>query len=231
MNDPYNTGHGQGYGCATGDRSLSINMNDFDHINAFQQQQTFARQDSFLPRTRPRHDSVNSQASPHALRLPGGQHQAENQPRGQQSTPHISNAYPCQSMVMSRNTSHTSHQSSTSSGQQYGGGRHFVPHHSFPNIYSPIGADMQRSRSAYSTTSTFHDHQMSPQPSMSQRYQLPVNRYSPNPSDELTTNFSVTTQYDLSNSPLDNANIDYHLTGLNGMAYVGDDVFGINSSE
>lgn len=226
MADLYSSGHNDGYGYATGDGSLSVDINNFNGINTFQQQGLLS-QDALSPTTRPRNDPANSQLSPHALQSPAGQHQAGIQPRAAQLTPHISNAYPYRSEGMSRGTSHTSLHSSTSSGQQYSGSPHFVPHNSFPNIYSPNGATMQRSRSAYSNTFALNSQQFSLQPQM---YQSTVDHYSRDPVDAFATNFSTTVQYSPPIASLDDPTINYDLSGLNNL---GNDVrlFGSGSSE
>lgn len=225
MDDPYRAGQSQGYGYGTGDRSLSISMIDY---NVFQQQQAFIAQQNLSPAIRPRHDSVNSQVSPRASQLLAGQHQAENQPRRQQLTPQTSTAY-SELTAMSRDASHASHRSSTSSSLQFRGSLHFGSHNPTPNVYSPIAAGMQRTGSAFSDTSTLHSHHFSPRPSIPQTYQRPVNNYGPDSTDELTADSSTMAQYRSMYESVDDAAMDYNLIGINGFGCFGNNDFGIST--
>ncbi|KAH6643914.1 hypothetical protein C7974DRAFT_9584 [Boeremia exigua] len=231
MDHPYITGHDQGCDYATGGRRLSINMNNFNNITGFQQQQSFPSQGSPSPLNRSRHDSVNSQMSLQALQLSSGQHQAGSQPCGQQLTPHTGITCPIQSTPMSRGTSHASHHSSTSSSQQYGGDSHLISHHSFPNFYSPLGTNMQRSRSGYSTNSAMQSHQTSPQSSAPQMYPAPANQYDPHSSIELLADFPIATQHSPTNNLLHNFSVDCTLNEPNGIDGFGNGVFGHDLSD
>jgi hypothetical protein len=228
MGDPYNTSHDNGYGYATGDGSLNINMNSSNRINAILQQGIIS-QNTLSPITTSRHDSIHSQ-SPQISGFPTGQHQAESQPYAAHLTPHVNKIYPYRSEDMARGTSHASHHSSASSGHQYGGSPHFTAHHSFPDIYSPIGIDMQRSQSLYSNNSTIHNQN---RPGVSQTCQPSANHYSPGPMDVFSTNPFTTIQYSPPIMSLDNSSSDYHLGRMNRLDSFGNnvDLFGLNSSE
>ena len=228
MDDPYNTGHGQGSGYAAG---LGINTNTFNPMNTFEQYSHCVGQNHLSPIAGSRHDSVNSHTSPHNQHLPDGLYQAEPQPCGQQSTPRNNTAYAVQSATMSRNTSHASNHSSISSGQPYGNSPHFVPHNSFPNIYSPLSAAMQRSRSAYSDISTLYNYRPSPQPAVAQSFRVPMDQYSPDASNNHAMSFPSATSYDPVSATVNYAVLDYSLTGVNGMESVEAEVLDIGPLE
>ncbi|KAF3051309.1 hypothetical protein E8E11_004321 [Didymella keratinophila] len=228
MNDPYNTGHGQGSAYAAG---LGINTNTFNPMNGSEQRSHCVGQSRLSPNARSRHDSIDSHMSPHNQHLPEGLYQAEPQPCGQQSAPHNNTTYALQSASMSRNASHASNHSSTSSGQQHGNSPHFVPHNSFPSTYSPISAAMQRSSSAYSDSSTLYSHHLGPQTAVAQSFRVPMDQYSPDALNSHPMRFSFATSYDLASATMDYAALDYHLTGLNGMESGEAEVLDIGPSE
>lgn len=227
MGDSCNPGYEQGYSFATDDASLVNSMIDTNCLDPFAQQASI-NQGSLLCRTRSCHDSVNPRLSPRMPRYIAGQHQAENQPCAIQSTPHISGSCPYRSEAMSRATSHASHHSVASSGQQYGGSPHFVPHHSFPNIWSPNEVNMQRSQSAFSHTSQLHNQQLGPHLSIPQKNQLYADSYHPGPMDVFRTGLSNTTHYSSPNSPLDGSVIERFLNNTSDTSTLeyGIDVFG-----
>ncbi|KAF1361895.1 hypothetical protein EJ07DRAFT_154090 [Lizonia empirigonia] len=189
MGDPYGSGHDQGYVYAAGHGSLS-DMMDSNYYDT-SRQQAFVSSSA----TTRRHDSVNSQLSPHVSGYLAGQQQAECQPCAMPSTPHNNSTYPYQSELMSRGASHASHLSSNSSGQRYSGSPHFVPHNSFPSTWPPNAIDMQRSRSVFSNTSTLHSQQISPHlqtPQIYQDHTIPCHQEL---IEVLSTCFSNTTQH------------------------------------
>ena len=217
MGDSYNPGYEQGYPFVTNDVSLSNNIIDSNCLDPFPQQASI-NQDTLLRRTRSSHDSVNSRLSPRMPRYRAGQHQAENQPCTVQSTPLISDACPYRSEVMSRATSHASHQSAASFGQQYGGSPHFVPHHSFPNTWPPNRVDMQRSHSALPKTSPLLSQQLDPRFDISQKHQLYADFCHPDPMDVFPTELSNTIHYSPPNTHLDGSVIELPLNHANDMS-------------
>ncbi|KAJ4992520.1 hypothetical protein SVAN01_01903 [Stagonosporopsis vannaccii] len=221
MDSPYITGYGQGGGYASG--SLDVNdVNNFDFIDPFQQQQSFDSQGkSSMARTR--HDSVNLQGSFQVLHQPG-QHQADYQPYVQQPTP-LGTAYSSQSADMSRVTSRASYRSSTSSGQQRGGETYFVNRLPCSNNPLPSAVDMRRSRTAYSPRPPLFSYQTHPHLNAPQIYPPSTNYYDPNFTNELMVNPS-TSQHRTTNISLDKAVIDYELTGLHGADNLGSGMFG-----
>lgn len=219
MDFPFSTVCDQGGDYTARDGSFNVDESNF--IDQFQQQQSFASQESpSMPR--PRHDSVNSLGCSQVPQLPA-QHQAEHQPFVQRLTPH---GAPCsiQSADMSRVTSHASYRSSTSSGQQRGGEAHLLQRHLCSHSPLPSWADMRRTRTTYSPRPPLFSHQTNSQWNTPPMYPPLANPYAATPSNGLVIHTSAA-QHGTTPFTLDNAIINYDLSGLNRADHFEDGVF------